>query len=414
MVDTLKKEIERKIDRKIKNRGDCEFLSLMILEILDETISYNTLRRFFGLTKFTKPNIKTLNILARFIGFNGYTDFYQNFGFKGRTSLFQISYQYLYNENEDEILDLIKEIKRSNEDFTGFITLLIRELFHEKKISLIDKIFDMQELFMSSFNYSDLLYLGNSIGLLLRKKDHVDKILSENQNFLNCVYLIFVDYSSLNSYYGDWTTSLLNQNISNEINLFTSALLKFIDFLNNKTVNDFEEDLCYSTDIHPILCSRLLSIKFLARSKFNTEEVLKKYYSIHSKNINLTDYSFELYTTAILAKNLYLMKFLIEKVNLKIEFYYHKNHLNSYHLMCAFYFKLINNTNEGIKSFNKFSLNESLFSYNEFISLLHLIYLHATAKTIQEENKIINQYIKLSNKLGYPFFSKEYLLNYFR
>lgn len=414
MIGTLKKEVERKIDREIKNRGDCEFLSLLILEVLDESISYNTLKRFFGLTKFTKPNIKTLNILARFIGFNGYTDFYQNFGFKGRTSLFQVSYKYLYEENEDEILDLIKKTKRSNEDFTGFITLLIRELFHEKKFSFIDKIFSMEELFNSSFNYSDLLYLGNSIGLLLRKKDHVDKILSENHNFLNCIYLTFVDYSSLNSFYGEWTTSLLKQNISDEINLFTSALLKFREFLNNKTVNDFEEDLFYSKDIHPILCSRLLSIKFLARSKFNTEEVLKKYYSVHSNNINLTDYSFELYTTAILTKNLYLMKFLIEKVNLKIEFYYHKNHLNSYYLMCAFYYKLINNTKEGIKSFNKFSLTECRFSYNEFISLLHLIYLHGTSKTLQEENKIINQYIKLGNKLGYSFFTKEYLLNYFR
>ena len=108
------------------------------------------------------------------------------------------------------------------------------------------------------------------------------------------------------------------------------------------------------------------------------------------------------------------MKFLIEKVNLKIEYYYHKNHLNSYHLMCAFYFKLINNTKEGIKSFNNFSLKECRYSYDEFISLLHLIYLYATAKSLQEENKIINQYIKLSNKLGYPFFSKEYLLNYFK
>ena len=108
------------------------------------------------------------------------------------------------------------------------------------------------------------------------------------------------------------------------------------------------------------------------------------------------------------------MKFLIEKVNLKIEFYYHKNHLNSYYLMCAFYYKLINNTKEGIKSFNKFSLTECRYSYNEFISQLHLIYLHGTSKTLQEENKIINQYIKLGNKLGYSFFTKEYLLNYFR
>lgn len=414
MINTLKKEIERKIDREIKNRGDCEFLSLLILEVLDETISYNTLKRFFGLTKFTKPNIKTLNILARFIGYNEYTDFYQNFGFKGRTALFQISYKYLYEENEDEILDLIKKTKRSNEDFTGFITLLIRELFHEKKFSLINEIFNSEELFISSFNYSDLLYLGNSLGLLLRKKDHIDKTLSKNQNFLNCVYLTFVDYSSLNSYYGEWTTSLLKQNISEEINLFSNALLKFRDFLNNKQVNDFEEDLFYSKDIHPILCSRLLSIIFLSRSKVNTNEVLKKYYSVHSKNINLTDYSYELYTTAILVKNLDLMKFLIEKVNLKIEFYYHKNHLNSYHLMCAFYFKLINNTKEGIKSFNNFSLKGCRYSYGEFISLLNLIYLYATAKSLQEENKIINQYIKLSNKLGYPFFSKEYLLNYFK
>ena len=82
--------------------------------------------------------------------------------------------------------------------------------------------------------------------------------------------------------------------------------------------------------------------------------------------------------------------------------------------MCAFYFKLINNTEEGINSFNKFSLKECRYSYNEFILQLYLIYLHATVKTLQEENKIINQYIKLSNKLGYPFFSKEYLLNYFR
>ena len=33
----------------IRNRGDCEVLSDLILEVTDEFISYNTLRRLYGM-----------------------------------------------------------------------------------------------------------------------------------------------------------------------------------------------------------------------------------------------------------------------------------------------------------------------------------------------------------------------------
>jgi hypothetical protein len=55
MIVLLKQEIEKK-GRKILNRCDSELLAKAILETLDIEISYNTIRRLFGLA----PNVKLL------------------------------------------------------------------------------------------------------------------------------------------------------------------------------------------------------------------------------------------------------------------------------------------------------------------------------------------------------------------
>ena len=413
MVSDLIKEVEKRFGKKIENRGDCELLSLLILELLDETVSYNTLRRMFGLMKYSKPNSKTLNLLAQFVGYNGYINFCQNYGFKGKTSLTHILYYHLYFENEAELLDLVRKSKRNNIDFIGFITPMIRELFHEKKYSIINEIFNLEEMCFSRFNYSDLLYLGNSIGLLLRKKRKIDNSLKFNQNFINCVYLTFVDYSSLNFYYGNWATSLLNLNYSDEIVLFNQAILKLKDYLNNKIVKDFNDELIYSTELHPILCSRLLSIKFLQKKEVNINNILEKYYLKHSQKIMVTDYFYELYTTAILTKNLSLMKFLISKINFDIEFYYQKHHLNLNNLMCAFYFRLTNEPSQEKKMFQQFNLTDSRYSYYDFISILSMVYTYSVSSCKIKKSEIKSDYLKLSNKLNYSYFSEDYLLSYF-
>ena len=69
MIDILKKEIEKKIGKKINSRGDCELVSNVILETLELEISYNSVRRLYGLINPTKPNKKTLNTLAKFVGY---------------------------------------------------------------------------------------------------------------------------------------------------------------------------------------------------------------------------------------------------------------------------------------------------------------------------------------------------------
>ena len=106
-----------------------------------------------------------------------------------------------------------------------------------------------------------VLKLGNSIGLLIRKKSKIDPVLLNNVNFLECVFLIFVDYSSLNTYYGDALKIIKKNNIRNDITLFSSALLEFRNFLNNKNVNKITFKASKTKHLHPILSGRLLSFK---------------------------------------------------------------------------------------------------------------------------------------------------------
>ncbi len=415
MIHILKKGIEEKIGRKIKNRGDCELLSNAILDVLDIDLSYNTIRRFYGLAPSTKPNSKTLNTLALFIGYNSYLHFVQNYNSEDRKTLSQSVFKAINNFSDDEIILLIKNVKRSGDDFPSFVVILIRELLHNRNFKLINKIFNLKELAFASFSYSEVLFIGNSIGLLFRKNYYFDTDLLQNINFLQCVFLIFVDYSSINGYYGDWA-AYINEHVKvKETKLFTAALLVFKKLLNNQKVTHSLNEEAFDTSIHPILNSRLLSVRIFTAKEHEILEVLHQYATIHKKKAGLIDYYFELVVSAILTKNMVVMKFIIEIVETdrRFEFYYQKKHLNSFYLMCAFYYKLINKKTKQKMYAKLFDIEETWFSYQDYLKLLHLVYLYADAKKTVVKNKMLDEYLILSKKLNYPYFSKTYLLNYF-
>lgn len=414
MINELKKEVEKKYGKKVENRGDCEKISSAILELMDIDISYNTIRRLYKLVPFTNPNKKTLDTLAKFTGYKNYFHFTQTYSVNEKTKLYQITYKYIYDNDDLEILKLIKKTKRSSEGFIDFLTLLIRELFYLKKYELISSIFNLEELRHSNFSYSEILYFGNSVGLILRKENQVNKVLVNNINFLNCIYLIFVDYSSLNSYYGKWANTLKNFKTTSEIEVFNQAILEFKRFLNNKKLEHNVESLIYKRGFHPILSSRFIALHLLSKTVLNPTEVLTKYCKVHPKTKYLTDYFYELFTTSILTKNIVVMKFLIQKINLKVLHLYQKEHLNSFYLMSAFYYRLTSIKVGQLKNYSRFNLNESRNSYEEFIKLLNLIYLYDATTHKAEKKQVLLQYKLLSEKLNYPYFSKEFLINYFK
>ena len=413
MIEVLKEEVEKKFGKKVENRGDCELIADGILEILDKTISYNTLRRLYGLAPYSKPNMNTLNTLAEFIGYHNYLHFTKNFNYKEKATLFQTTYKYLYDENEEQIIELVKKTKKSTEDYIGFLTFLIRELFRDRNYNLINQVFLLDEVDYLQFSYDELIYLGNSLGLILRKEKRFPKELSKNMNFLNCVFLIFVDYSSLNSYYGDWAKSLMLSKNSSEVKLFSRAVLQFRNFLNLKKVKPIKIDTIYSGEIHPILCSRLLALYFLSEKNNDVEEVLTTYFNFYKKSTSSSDYWLELLSSSILTKNIEIMCFLVKNLKLKSEFYYQREHLNSYYLMSAFYYKFTNNGNKEIESIKQFDISEYKYCYEDYTNLLYLIYLYHSNKSSSKRKSLKNKYIELSKKLNYPYFSEDLLVNYF-
>jgi len=413
LIDILKKEIEKKIGKKVTNRGDCELVSNVILETLEVEISYSTIRRLYGLINETKPNKKTLNTLAKYVGYKNYIHFSQNYSYKQKIDLTDIIYKTVSENDSEDIINLVNKTKKSSEDFVSMIIILIRELWHNENYDLINKIFRLKALNFNSFSYYEVLKIGNSIGLLIRKKSKIDPIFFNNINFLECVLLIFVDYSSLNKYYGDSLKIIKKNNFKYDITLFSLALLEFRNFLNNKNVNKITFKVSKTKRLHPILSGRLLSLKLLSADPNKRLKILHTQHKSLLTKGNIIDYYYELFTTSILLKNIEIMSFLISLISLKVKFYYQKTHLNSFYLMCLFYYKLTGDIENETKFLKSFKLSDCRDSYKEFISLIHLIYLYNSTTTNANKKKIKTKYLSLSEKLNYSYFSEDLLLNYF-
>jgi hypothetical protein len=222
-----------------------------------------------------------------------------------------------------------------------------------------------------------------------------------------------VDYSSLNNYYGDSLEIIKKNNIREDITLFSTAVLEFKNFINNKVFNPINVNATYKKQLHPILSSRILSLELLSADPKKKLVILNAYHTSHLIKGNITSHYYELFTTSILLKNTEIMFFLISKINLKVEFYFQKTHLNSFYLMCLFYYKLTGDVENETKFLKSFKLSECRDSYKEFLTLILHVYLYNNTNEKSKKRNIKAQYKILSKKLNYPYFSDDFLLNYF-
>lgn len=74
--DLLKKAVLDKFGHTLDSVSDYDALSLSISEVTGESVSPTTLKRLFGYIKpSTEPRPSTLSILARYVGYSGWSDF---------------------------------------------------------------------------------------------------------------------------------------------------------------------------------------------------------------------------------------------------------------------------------------------------------------------------------------------------
>lgn len=414
MIEYLKKLTEKNAGFTIQDRGDCQLLSELIIERTDEFISYNTLRRLFGLASYVKPSKNTLDTLSRFNGYMDYVHYLKINPYEAYWSDKEKLYSLLHEDSES-LLHFINGLDIKSDKTLDFMISLCRELVYLNKHSLLEAVFNSYFFNNQNFTYSETLHFGNSIGILFKSHKLFDNRLLLNKNFLKFVYCIYVDYSNLNGYYGDWCLYVSTNTSDIQIKCFSLAVLEFKKYLNGLPVS-FEYLSSLSTlGFHPILIGRLFSVQVLSK-KYGTNDIIDFFNTIKkSPSENVLDYLYEPMFVALISGDFLLMDFIVNFISnqkIKVRYYYQEHHMNLLHLLTLFTAKFESKeivSREKIDAF--FDEDYFKYSYIEIIAIFVHVYKFHNGENV---NFHIYAYELLTKKLNYPLFSNDYIINYYK
>ena len=412
MENKLKEITETKIGFKIKSLKDSKRLSQIIAKENDISISYNTIRRFFGVVKNVQASNFTLDTLSKFNSFENYSDFLINFKLRNKwRQEFEIS-KIIHNDEDNKLLEYIDSSLGQKTSFNLKLIQIIRELLLIGNFNLIRRIFELKKMNANNFNYDGKVLIGMSTGYLIRvvnTKDKAFKQLILNENFLDLVITIFVDYENLGTFYAEIIKTIRNNTSRKDIRIFCEGILNLNLFLskkNNKSFYSLKEE----NDFHPILKSRIFSQNML----MDDDDIISKLNNYYQKNqvngLIPIEYLFEINFTSILTRNFEVMKWVIEKINPESEFtfFYKYEHYNNFLFMKLIYYTKMND-HKKIAIIDKNLTIQRFKSYEGVALLYHNIYKFKWTN----DDKYFAKYMKLAKKVNPEFFTKKYFFDYF-
>lgn len=414
MIETLIKMSVKTAGFEVKGLGDSVLLSNLILEKTDEFISYNTLRRLFGLVKYVKPSMNTLNTLARFNGYKDYIDFIKI----SPNTAYWSEKEKLYLHIHDNPQFIINQLNRKdlNSDYKlDFVISFCRELIYLKNFGALDGLFKSSFFTDNNFNYSEILHFGNSIGQLLIENSEIGQKLLHHPNFLRFVYCIHVDYHYLNGYYGEWVDHVLKNSRVVHFTAFSEAILQLKNYLNGLDVSYDKLHMLDKTNFHPILQGRIYSVKILAMG-YRSDELNQLIVELKNKEENTVVFDFfhELIIVALLSKNFSLMKDIIKHLSEKklIFQYYQEAHKNRFDLMCLIFNHSKRRTSsDKVNSKKVKNEREHKYSYRQLLMSFELILSYHSENI--HKNEVLIHFNEIARNFNYPLISEEYLFNYF-
>lgn len=412
MEDKLRNITEAKIGFKIRSLKDSRRLSQIIAKENDIDISYNTIRRFFGIVKNVQASNFTLDTLSKFNGFDNYADFLINYKLRNKwTQEFEIS-KIIHNSENELLLEYIENNLSKTRSFNLKLIQIIRELLLIGNFKLVCSIFELKKMNANNFNYDDAVLIGMSIGYLINQIDIENKEFNKvilNENFQDLIITIYVDYSSLRVYYAKIIEKIYKNSSRKNILVFCEGILNLNLFLNKKS-KDLYYTLKDDEDFHPILKSRIFAQHLLK----DDSEILTKLKNYYQKNLVNgfipIEFLFEINFTCILTRNFKVMKWIIEKINPNSDytFFYKYEHYNNFLFMKLIYYTKIKDY-EKIDTIDKNLIIGRFKSYEKVALLYHNIYKFHRSNDIE----YLTAYMKLAKKINSTFFTKKYFFEYF-
>jgi hypothetical protein len=278
-IKRLKNVIEVEFDLKIEDSFSCKSLSSIILAKSGKSISYNTLRRLFGIVSTNNGvSLYSLNIIANVVGFRDFNHF------KSYYTSFDIeSYNYLLFSSELNchidrtlLISFIKNLQINSwqeaYQLKHLIDLSIK--FNDYSIlkELIDIVFNLQDQLVVEKLYIcfQSFYIETSTG---NKKllQFVEDNINTSPVLQRVMLQTYVEEKQLVGYYGKWLTATKFY-LLYDIELFKNLMLcqkEFIqkDLINAKTFlkNALKILDNNKLDIHPILKGRIAAWTFILK-----------------------------------------------------------------------------------------------------------------------------------------------------
>ena len=355
-------EVLSRYGEEVNSLSNAKKLSKEISNCKNGDISYNTIRRFFGLisSKQKKYHIKTLNILSRYCG---YKNFIEHQKFNDNYKLWRLIN--LINFSNKKIEDL-KKIKKNlgtiiNNDprrltLLGLLTnkfLLqkneqhLLELYNLK----IDNIYASQML-MPVTNYCNLI--TSTLREYKFKNPQTITALSKKETFIRLYMHYFVDYNKNNHNYISILQVSDDEPYYSNDRAFKYLFLDTMSFFKSERLNYKGLDIPYKNLTNDFVKGRWIAISYLRdQNKFNFKEFYK------SDSILLAT---ELLVFALVKKDIATLKVVCdcyENNNYKNLHWYYKNEKIIVDLFLSLHFFMKGDKKSAFAMFGTINIDEN-------------------------------------------------------
>lgn len=274
-IDKVKRAVTGRYGRDITDLGDAQGLAQAVLKETGENLSYNTIRRFFGLVNYQgSPSRKTVDILCRYLGYAGYQEF-ENLPIRQK----EISdYQVLMHSPEvDFEVNFAEQLiaTKNARDILGLAYLLKFLLLKEEYIKVSRILSKAVRLRLTEDYYENCVALANFCGsaFLDIEDDKWLKYFLQKTAYPKVVLLFYNSSYSKNPRYYDQLSLLIRFSLDPEEKLFCLGSVALRSLFNG----DRESFIDYAAQIE-VLCPQVESLATDLESRLLTIAYLKSLY----------------------------------------------------------------------------------------------------------------------------------------
>jgi len=271
LIERLKQEINQKLGFEIRRQSDVRYLHQSIISENNLIIGFNTLRRFFGFLPERVPQLKTLEVLAQFLGYASYSHFL-NFVNKNQNWYhwtFVNDFENLESISAAQIQQLIA--LKSHPDYVLFLSHIIKAFIRRNRIDLLKIIFSNPDIhFDLNVQNLEVGKLAYGVGGLLRTlpKSHyegLEPLLSDAYVFKTHILDFHIDYAHFKGYYGYLNSARFAHDTQPNHRIFINLIKNYHLFLSGKSSFEAYHPKVSNQNIFSVLYGRLLGYQLLAQ-----------------------------------------------------------------------------------------------------------------------------------------------------